>query len=161
MSEPQSNGSEGDGGEEVPCELVVAGGDAPEVFDFVEEALDEIALSVKREIDRALDLDVALGRNVGLGAARLDERDDAFRIIAAIGDNVAGQANAAEQGRRGGLIGGLARREQQADRQALGIDHGMDLGAQSSTRTTDGVIRAPLFPPAACWCARTMEESIR
>jgi hypothetical protein len=37
---------------------------------------------------------------VGLGAASLDERDDAFSIVAAIGDDVAGQAKAAEQGRR-------------------------------------------------------------
>jgi hypothetical protein len=27
----------------------------------------------------------------------------------------------------------------------------MDLGAQSSTRATDGVIVAPFLPPAACW----------
>jgi hypothetical protein len=27
----------------------------------------------------------------------------------------------------------------------------MDLGAQPSARTTDGVIRAPFLPPAACW----------
>jgi hypothetical protein len=26
----------------------------------------------------------------------------------------------------------------------------MDFGAQSATRTANGVIRAPFFPPAAC-----------
>jgi hypothetical protein len=44
----------------------------------------------------------------------------------------------------------LAGREQQADGQAAGVDHDMDFAAQSSTRTADGVIRAPFFPPAAC-----------
>jgi hypothetical protein len=32
----------------------------------------------------------------------------------------------------------------------VSIDHGVDLGAQSSTRTADGVILAPFFPPPAC-----------
>jgi hypothetical protein len=27
----------------------------------------------------------------------------------------------------------------------------MDFAGQSSTRTADGVIRAPFLPPAACW----------
>jgi hypothetical protein len=56
MPEPQSNGSEGDGGEEVSCELVVAGGDASEVFDLVEEALDEVArlVEIGAEADRVL-----------------------------------------------------------------------------------------------------------
>jgi hypothetical protein len=44
----------------------------------------------------------------------------------------------------------LAGGQQQADRQAVAVNDGMDLGAQSSTRTADGVIRAPFFPPAAC-----------
>jgi hypothetical protein len=60
------------------------------VFDLVEEARDEVALSIKRKIERATYLDVALGQNVGLGAASLDERDDEFSIIAAITNDVAG-----------------------------------------------------------------------
>jgi hypothetical protein len=32
----------------------------------------------------------------------------------------------------------------------VGIDDGVDLGAQSSTRTANGVILAPFFPPPAC-----------
>jgi hypothetical protein len=45
----------------------------------------------------------------------------------------------------------LAGRQDDTDGQANRIYHGVDLGAQSSTRTTDGVIRAPFLPPAACW----------
>jgi hypothetical protein len=37
----------------------------------------------------------------------------------------------------------LPRREDKADGKAERIHHGVDLGAQSSTRATDGVIRAP------------------
>ena len=48
------------------------------------------------------------------------------------------------------LVGRLARREHHAHRQSASADHGIDLGAQSATRTADGVIRAPFLPPAAC-----------
>jgi hypothetical protein len=44
----------------------------------------------------------------------------------------------------------LAGRQQQTHRQTHGIDDGVDLGAQSSTRTANGVILAPFFPPPAC-----------
>ena len=40
-------------------------------------------------------------------------------------------------------------------------DASVDLGAQSATRATDGVIRAPFFAPAACWWARMMELSMK
>ena len=90
-----------------------------------------------------------------------NEFENGAGVVAAVGDHVAGQRQAFDQPWKGGLVGGLARREDEADGQAAGIDHGVDLGAQSSTRTTDGVIRAPFFPPAACWWARTIEESMR
>jgi hypothetical protein len=61
----------------------------------------------------------------------------------------------------GAQIVRLARCQHQPHRQAAFIDEGVDLGAQSATRTADGVIFAPFFPPAACWWARMMEESIK
>jgi hypothetical protein len=42
-------------------------------------------------------------------------------------------------------------REHNPHRHSGLIDHRVDLGAQSSTRAADGVIRAPFLPPAACW----------
>ena len=52
-----------DPGEEICGEFVVAGGDCTKVFEFVEEALDEIALTIEREITIARRLAVGLGRN--------------------------------------------------------------------------------------------------
>ena len=161
MPDPESDGSEMDGGEEVSGELVVARGDASEVFEFVEEALDEVAPAIEAGIDRALRFAVALCRDVGNGAVCGQEFEDGVGIVTAVGNGIAGGLEAVDQGRDGGLVGGLAWREQQPDGQAVGIDHAVDLGAQSSTRTADGVIRAPFFPPAACWWARTIEESMR
>ena len=150
MSDPETGGGEGDGGEEVSCELVVARGDASEVFELVEEAFDEVALSVERGIDRALDLAVLLGRDVGPRAVIGDELDDGLGVIAPVGDGVAGRGKAVDERRHGGFVGDLARGQQEAQRQAAGIDDDVDLAAQPATGTANGVIRAPFFPPAAC-----------
>ena len=161
MSDDNSDGSECDGGKEVSCEFVVACGDTSEVFEFVEKPLDEVALVIDLGIDRSLDLDVALGWDVGDGAAGLDKVDDGASVVAAISHHIAGQGQSVEQHRRRGYVGGLAGRQNEPDGQAPSVDHGVDLAAQSATRTTNGVIRTPFFPPAACWWARTIEESIR
>jgi hypothetical protein len=150
MFDADADGSKGDGREEVSGELVVARGDAAQVLHFVEEALDQVALTVAFEIDAADHPDIALAGNMGGGSHRSEQLDDAAGAVAAVGDRLAGRAQALDQARQGGLVGGLAGRQQQANRQAYSIDDGVDLGRQSPTRTADGVIRAPLFPPAAC-----------
>lgn len=81
--------------------------------------------------------------------------------VAAVGHDIAAQAERPDQLGCRGLVGGLAGGEHEADRQAMAVNDGMDLGGQSSTGATDGVIRTPFLPPAACWWARTMELSIR
>jgi hypothetical protein len=131
------------------------------VLQLAEEALDEVALTVECRVDGSLDLAVAGCRDVGLAAGLAHQIEDGLGIIAAIGDEGPSGRQASEQFRADCLVGGLARRDDEADGQTLLVNDGMDLGRQSPTRTADGVIRAPFFPPAACWWARTMEESIR
>jgi hypothetical protein len=161
MFDPEARGSQGDGGEEVSRQLVVSRCDSSEVFQLVEESLDEVAQAVDCVIDRSLLFSVALRGDVRLGAVLGDQFEDGLGVVAAVGDRIGGGLQPVEQSRHGGFVGGLPRRQDEPDRQPVGTDDGVDLGAQSSTRTTDGVIRAPFFPPAACWWARTMEESIR
>ena len=86
-SYPQSGRSEGYGGEEVSGELVVACRNPPEVLEPAEEALDEISLAVESRIDRSLNLAVALGWNVSLSTALLDQINQMPPVIAAIGDD--------------------------------------------------------------------------
>ena len=58
-------------------------------------------------------------------------------------------------------IGDLACCEDEANRIAEGVDGNIDLGAQAAARTPDCLILAsPFLAPAACWCARTMVESM-
>lgn len=160
-SEPEACGGEEYGREEVSGELVEACGDASEVFELTEEALDEIALPIEVEIDRALQLAILLSGDVGTAAVGLDEIDDGLGVIAAISDESPGRRKAFDQGFDSGLVRSLAWREYDPQRQAILVHQDVDLGAQSSTRTADGVIRAPFLPPAACWWARMMELSIR
>lgn len=47
MPQPDADGSELDGGEEVVVSLVVAGGDGAVLLEFAEGALDEIAGIIK------------------------------------------------------------------------------------------------------------------
>ena len=107
----------------------------------------------------ALDQPARAAGDVRLAAASLDELEHGVAVVAAVPHH-AGSRQAGQQVGHGGLVRGLAGREQQPDRQSLVVHYGVDLGAQSATRTANGVIRAPFFPPAACWCARMIELSI-
>jgi hypothetical protein len=158
---PEASGGHEDSGEVVTRQFVEAGGDASEVLQLVEEALDEVALAVDLAVDHAADADIALRRDMGRGAIGLDEFDNGASKEATVGDHVAGQAEPLDQLWKRRLVGSLTGCEDQAHREAVLIHDGVDLGAQSSTRTADGVIRTPFLPPAACWCARTIELSIR
>ncbi len=62
--DPEADAGKGDCGEEVSCELVIAGRDASEVLELVEEASDEVALAVQVIGHRALLPAIPLGRDV-------------------------------------------------------------------------------------------------
>jgi hypothetical protein len=111
MPEPESGGGDGDGSEEVACELVVARGDAAEMLELVEEALDEVALAIDVGIDDARDAHVALAWDVCGGAVGLDQLDDRAGEEAAISDDMMGELETIDQLRKGRLVGGLAGRE--------------------------------------------------
>ena len=129
------------------------------MLEFVEEALDEVSLSVDAAIDRAMNQALACRWDMRLGPGGADKLEQGVGIVASVGDDMAA-SEIGEQLRRGPQIVGLPGGQHEPHRQAILVDDGVDLGAQSSTRTADGVILAPFFPPAACWWARMIELSI-
>ena len=135
---------------EVPGELVEACCDAAELLDAAEEALDEVSLSIDARIDRTPDDASRAAWDAGASTGSSDEVEDGVAVAASVSDDRQRRGKAGEQTWNGGHIGSLTGREQQPDRQSLLVDDGVDLGAQSSTRTANGVIRTPCFPPAAC-----------
>lgn len=120
------------------------------MLEFAEVALDEIALAIDMRRDGPLDLSVFLGRDVSCGAHGFDLLHKGSGVVASVGHHMAGPAQSGYQLGAGALIAGLALRQGQADGQTLIVHDGVDLGAQSPARETDGVIRTPFFPPAAC-----------
>ncbi len=131
----------------------MAGRDASEVLELVEEAFDVVALAVQVMGYRALLPAIPLGRDVGARAMVGNAFEDGAGVAVAVGDGVPGRLKAVKEGRHGSLVGGLARGEREAARQAKAVDDDVDFGAQPASRASDGVIRTPFFPPAACRCA--------
>ena len=131
------------------------------MLELAKVAFDDVALAVESWIDGALDLAVALGRDVGVAAAGADEIDNGLGVVAAVGDQRPGWREPVDQRLDRRLVGCLPGRERDPQRQPVLVDQCVDLGAQSATRTADGVILAPFLPPAACWWARMIELSIR
>ena len=147
--EEDDSGCELDAGEEISGELVVTRGYAAEVLELVEEALDEVALAIEREIAGAEALAVGLGR---------DHRGDA-PLGQAVDEPIASKAlspikaavSAASVSVSAHAIMRLARREHQFDGIAQGIDERVDFGGQSAARAADGLLFAPFFrAPALC-----------
>jgi hypothetical protein len=136
-----------------------ARGDATELLEFAEEPLDQVAAAVDVRRNASLEADATLGWDMRLTTARRHPFDQSNAVIAAIRDHGARRQGVQEDG-RSGLVRRLPGREVEPDGQPVLIHDGMDLGAQPATRTANGVILAPFFPPAACWWARTMELSI-
>ena len=158
--EPEQDANQGNGGKKGVGEFVVASGDSPVLFEFAEESLDEIALSIQGKVGLARPFSVGLGRNDRRDAAfdkRLDQR---VAVIAFVSQECL-RIDLIEQ--RFGLcdIGRLARRERQRDWVAERIDNGVDLGRQAAAGSSNGLVFAVFFgAPALCWWARTLVELI-
>lgn len=120
------------------------------MLEFVEVSFDQVALAVDMSGHGTLDLATPLGRDMGLCSRRFDLLDKRTGVIAPVCDHMACPFQAGNQVCTGHFVPSLSGRQRQADGQAGLIHYGMDLGAQSPARETDGVIRTPFFPPAAC-----------
>ena len=86
-----------------------------------------------------------LGRDVSCGAHGFDLLHKGAGVVAAVGHHMAGAAQGGYQLGAGALVTSLALRQGQAEGQTLIVHDGVDLGAQSPARETDGVIRTPFF----------------
>ena len=83
-----SDGGELNHGEVVAGELLVAGNDPPEGFDLVEEALDAVALFVKRLAEVPAVFSVRSDRNVESRALALDVLDDGVSVVGLVADDI-------------------------------------------------------------------------
>lgn len=133
------------GGKKVAGSLIVARGDRPELFDFAEEVLDQVALLVKVPVECTRVDAVALGRNNG-GLARRSQRveDALVGIETFIGDQRV-CLHAGQQVVGPDQIVRFASGQQESERIAESVDQSVDLRAQSAARAPDGLVRAIFF----------------
>ena len=132
--------------------LVVAGCDASELFDPVEEPLHEVALPIDpaRENERALS--VGLRRYVGPSPSLGGLGPDGIAVVALIGQQDISLTEFVRQRIGLGAVGDLPTGQTEADGAALGVDERVDFARKPATGTSHAtIVSSPLFPVAACW----------
>ena len=135
--------------EEVARGFLVASGDGAELLDDVEEAFDEVAFAIEREIASALVLAVFLGRNDGRDLARFQAPDETIAVVALVADD--GLRVDFRHERLGlrdvvDLSGGQADDERVAER----VDDDVDFRRQPAARAPDRLVAVFFDAPALC-----------
>jgi hypothetical protein len=124
-------------------------GYGPKVLELVEEAFDEVALTIERKVAAARRLAVGFWRNHRGDAAAgkaIDERVGVECLVAQQRLRI----DSLQQRRRASQIVGLPRCEPHIDGIAEGIDQDMDFGRQSAARAADRLLAVFFRAPALC-----------
>jgi len=138
-----------DAGEESFTELVVTGGDGAKMLEFVEEALDQVALTVEDEVARQRRCPSGMRRNHRGDLPFGEDVDEGVRIVCLVADQ-GGWVELCEQRLCVSKIVVLSWRKHQRDRIAQCVDQSVNFGAQSAARSADR-LRAVFFAaPALC-----------
>ena len=140
-------------------EFVVASGDAPELLDATEEALDQIAAFVEVPVERTWIEPIGTRRDNRLAVLRSDCCDEGIRIVALVGHNELGRL-ILDQCSRLFDVGHLTSGKNHPQRIAQGIHGDMQFGGQSAPRAADFLLTCFFWAPDECWWARTMVESM-
>src|SRR5690554_4954012 len=152
-------------GEEVAGAAIIAGGESAKMLQFVEAALDAVALAIERCVERNEHLAAAARGDHGFHPGRRDVLANGVAVVGLVGND--GVAGGAVQQRRGrAAVVHLAAGQQEAQRPPERVGNEMDFGRQSASGTPQSLVRAPFLAPplpvAACWCALTrVASSIR
>jgi len=135
--------------QEIPGELVVSGGDAPEVLEPAKASLDDISAFVGAFVEAMDDDTVGFVGDDGFGAATNDFAAKVIAVIPFIGEECAhGRRDRQNIGRRHD-IGILAWGQMQDDGPAERIAQRMDFCRAASARAANCLIVLPPFPPEA------------
>ncbi len=139
-STPDACADEFDCGHEVGRIFVVAGGYAPELFDPIEEAFDEIALAV--EPWRKTKALVAVGPigDVGPHTPGRSGLADGVAVIALVAQQSGALGDVCDQ--RFGFAGivNLTTGQSQADRTSLSVDKSMEFAGKTAPGTSHAMI---------------------
>lgn len=82
-------------------------------------------------------------------------------VVGAVRQADLGRRQGAEQFGGGSQVAQLTRRDDEGDRPALAVDHGVDLGGAPAPGAAYGLGESPPFPPAAQrWALAWVESSM-
>jgi len=148
--EPDYRSSQVDGAEECGGGLVVASGKAAVLLETSEEVLDEVASLVEMAVVATLVRACTLA-GYDRRLARLNQRLDDTRpsVVGLVGNDHVGR-DVLEQDIGAVQIRGLSRRQEDTRGIAERVHSGMDLRAQASSASPDGLLERPPFAPALC-----------
>ena len=141
-----------------PPRAVVAGSDATELFDFLEEVLDQVAPFVHFPVIQDCSSSTGIGRDNGQRASLVQLRPEPVTVKGLIADQRL-QGDASNQRCRTDTVVPLARQQNEAHEIAERIDQRDDFRRQIAARLADGLIFSPPFAPVPCRWTLTMVPS--
>ena len=146
-------------------ELIIACSDPAKNFEFIEEALDQVAFLICVEITKARIDHIAFGWDRIRCSLLCDVGANGFCSICFIAQNVAaGNIYFRKQINGGTGIKDVPASEQKVDGIPQCIHNSMDFCSLPTTTYTDKLvvsrIYSPFFAPALCGCALTLVLSI-
>ena len=128
---------------------IVAGGDASEMLELIEETLNEIAFAVEGEIALARRFSVGFGWDDWRDRSSVEGADEGVGVKGLVGDQSAG-IDGFDQRFGTSQIVILARAEHHLDGIAEGVDEHVNLGGQSAAGSADGLRTVFFWAPALC-----------
>jgi len=136
--------------EEIARGFLVAGRDAAELFDEIEEALDEITFGVEGEVAIAGDLAIRFWRDDRLDGPDFEALNKAVGVVAFVAKEGLGLHLGRECFSLGDVVD-LSAGEAERQRVAQGVDDHVDLGGRAAARAAYGLVETPfLRAPALC-----------
>ena len=136
-------------GQEISGELVVSGGDTPEVLEPAEAAFDDISAFVGTFVEAMDDDTVGFIGNDGLRAVTGDFGAKVVTVVPFVCEKRAHGWRERQNIGRSSDVGILTWGQMQNDRSAERIAQRMDFCRTTAPRPADGLILLPPFPPEA------------
>ena len=116
---------------------VIAGMDAPPVFEAGEEVFDFVSLPIENGIVTLLNAMFGVGRDAGGDAALRQRFTESDRAIGAVGEQLACGGQIRDHGHCRGMVAGLAFGQAQQDRSPQAVAYDMQLGGQPAPAASD------------------------
>ena len=120
------------------------------MFDTVEEPFDSVARAVEHWTEAGLPAAMDHRRDIGRGTGGFDLPAQPVGVIGLVGEHDGALAQMPEQTSGDRAIARLPGRQDQFERQAMGIGQSVDLGRQPAARAAHTAIRVTFFELAPC-----------